>query len=214
MLHTDQQYWETVFERVKSSCETSGDTSWLQPYVPMWRGHQVRDVLEIGCGSGSDTRFLIDQGFAVTATDFAAHALELTGARAPEAQRMLHDTREPFPLPDESFDLIVASLSLHYFDRQTTAQIANDLKRLLRPRGLLLYRVNSKRDPRLQEERGLEIEPDFYAEDGVHRRYFDLESCRATFRGWEEIFLEEKTIPYYGGDKVLCEGLVRKIKAD
>lgn len=206
------EYWNHVFANVRDQeALHEPESHWLAPYIPLLLGHNVRRVLEIGCGSGTDTVYLTEQGFDVTASDFSANALALTRERLPDVSLLLHDTREPFPFGDGSFDLVLASLSLHYFDRETTARIANELSRLLRPRGLLLYRVNSVHDPNYQTGQIDLLEQDFLLQDGIRRRYFSIETCRETFHGWEEILLEEKTVDAYGKPKTLCEGLLRTI---
>lgn len=203
-------FWNDVFEGVRREGPSyEANTHWLVPYIPMMRGQNVTRVLEIGCGSGTDTKVLVDEGFEVTATDFSPTALHLVREHLPDVPLLLHDVREPFPFGNGSFDLILASLSLHYFDDLTTRRIARELKRLLRPRGLFLYRVNSTADATYGEGQWDLLEKDFFYQNGINRRYFSIDSCRSTFQGWEEIMLEEKTIDYFGKPKTLCEGLLR-----
>ena len=211
-MSPDLEYWNNVFAEVRQKPQPyQPETHWLTSYIPLMRGQNVQRVLEIGCGSGTDTQFLTEQGFHVTSTDFSTHALSIVRERLPDVSLLLQDTREPFPFGNGSFDLVLGSLSLHYFDRATTARIVRELGRLLRPRGLLLYRVNSVHDPNFQTGQSDLLEQDFLLQDGIRRHYFSIETCRETFQGWEEILLEEKTVDAYGKPKSLCEGLVRKI---
>lgn len=167
--------------------------------MELFRTAGVNQVLEVGCGFGTDTRFLLRAGFAVTATDISPAGLSIARSIAGEATFLLHDSQERFPLPDHSFDLIVASLSLHYFDAATTKQIVSDLYRLLRPKGLVLYRMNSQSDPRAGAP---SREQD--------RFYYTEAMCRTAFTGWESLALVELTVDYLGHPKTLWEGLVRK----
>jgi SAM-dependent methyltransferase len=205
-------FWNDVFEDVRREGSLyDANTHWLVPYVPMMRGQNVTRVLEIGCGSGSDTKVLVNEGFDVTATDFSTSALQLVREQLPDVPLLLHDVRDPFSFRDGSFDMVLASLSLHYFDDLTTRRIAREMKRLLRPRGLLLYRLNSTSDPTYGDGQWDLLEKDFFLQNGIRRRYFSLDSCRSTFQGWEEIVLEEKTVDCYGKPKSLCEGLLRHV---
>ncbi|HEU4962964.1 MAG TPA: class I SAM-dependent methyltransferase [Bacilli bacterium] len=213
-MASDLSFWNGVFERVqKEGVSDTQDDLWLTSYIPLLRGQKVERILEIGCGVGRDTLHLAEAGFEVTATDFSASALAMVREKLPDVSLLLHDTREPFPFVDGSFDLVLASLSLHYFDRSTTKLIVEEIKRLLRPRGLLLYRVNSINDHSFGAGQGDLLEPDFFLKDGIRRRYFSLDACRETFQGWDEFYLEEKTVDRYENQKVLCEGLVRKMEA-
>ena len=211
-MSPDIVYWNTVFAEVRQKQETyTPETHWLTSYIPLLRGQDVQCVLEIGCGTGTDTQFLTEQGFQMTATDYSTHALSMVRERLPDVSLLLQDTRDPFPFGNASFDLVLGSLSLHYFDRERTGQFVREIGRLLRPRGLLLYRVNSVHDPNFQTGQIDMLEQDLLLQDGIRRRYFSIETCRETFQGWEEILLEEKTVDAYGKPKTLCDGLLRKI---
>lgn len=212
-MPSDLEYWNRIFEKLRREGEgtASGAAAWLDAYLPLFAQNRVQRVLEVGCGSGQETEVLVQAGFHVTATDFSTSALTLVRDKLPEVDLLLHDTRDPFPFGNESYDVIVASLSLHYFDEATTATVVQELQRLLRHKGLLLYRVNSTSDANFTYGQGDLLEPNFFLQQGVRRRYFTLDTCRQTFRGWEEIYLEEKKVHTYGKVKALCEGLVRKV---
>lgn len=211
-MTSDLSFWNDTFERVRRLEQSvdNRDENWIATYVPLMRGQRVNRILEIGCGSGNDTVSLVQSGFEVTATDFSVNALSIVRDQLPDVPLLLHDTRDRFPFGDGSFDMIVAGLSLHYFDQDTTAKVVEEVKRLLRPRGLLLYRMNSVNDPECGTGQGDLLDPDYYLQNGVRRRYFSITSCRSTFKGWEELLLEEKPVHRYDKTKVLCEGLLRK----
>jgi SAM-dependent methyltransferase len=172
---------------------------WLEPYLAILQDEAVGNVLEVGCGAGADTRFLLRCGFAVTATDFSAEAIALASTNAGQASFLQHDSRERFPFADGSFDFILASLSLHYFDAPTSKAIVGDLARLLRPDGLLLYRLNSQRDGQASAP---SADPPRY--------YYSEAMCRELFADWETLRLTERTVEYMGRPKTLWEGLVCK----
>lgn len=73
-------------------------------------------VLEIGCGAGPLTQWLADHGATVTAMDVSPRMVQLARARLGDRARILvGDLAEPLSFAsDGSFDLVVASLVLHY----------------------------------------------------------------------------------------------------
>lgn len=194
------QCWQANLARLQRANEwpqAGGD--WLEPYRAPFQAAGVERVLEVGCGFGTDTRFLLRAGFSVTATDISPAGLSIAKSIAGQATFLLHDSQERFPLPDGSVDLVVASLSLHYFDATTTKRIVADLARVLSPKGLLVYRMNSQSDPRAQ------------APSREQDRYYYTEAmCCAAFADWERLALVERTVDYLGQPKTLWEGLVRK----
>lgn len=117
---------------------------WLAPWQAELQ--TLSTALDIGCGDGFETARLAAWGLQVTATDIAEQALARSAARTPQARHLLADARAMSDLADGSFDLVLAHLSLHYFDRRGTQQAFNELARVLRTGGLLLACVNADDD--------------------------------------------------------------------
>ena len=80
-------------------------------------------VLDLGCGTGNDTLYLTERGFDVIACDYSEVALEKINKEFCNVKTKLVDISKPLPFADNFFDLIIADLSLHYFDEQTTKKI-------------------------------------------------------------------------------------------
>jgi malonyl-CoA O-methyltransferase len=94
-------------------------------------------VIEIGCGTGKNTAWLVASGARVTAMDFAAEMLVRARARVTaEAVRFVeHDVVQPWPVDAGSADFVTCHLVLeHVADlRPVFAHAA----RALRPGGTL-----------------------------------------------------------------------------
>jgi SAM-dependent methyltransferase len=100
-----------------------------------------RDVLDVGCGSGTLTESLLDGGAAVTASDRSAAMVELARERLGDrAELGVVDLAEPLPYADAAFDDAVACLVLHYLE-DWSGPLA-ELRRVLRPGGRLVVVVN------------------------------------------------------------------------
>lgn len=92
-------------------------------------------VLEVGCGSGRLTEWLVDQGAEVVAFDVSPGMLSLARERLGDrAELHLADLCRPLAfVEDDGVDLAVASLVLHYL-RDWRAPLL-ELHRVLRPEG-------------------------------------------------------------------------------
>jgi ubiquinone/menaquinone biosynthesis C-methylase UbiE len=100
-----------------------------------------RRILDAGCGSGPLSAALRDRGAVVTGFDKSAGMLELARRRlGADADLRVADLGRPLPFPDGAFDLVVASLVLHYLE-DWTAPLA-ELRRVLRPGGRLIASVD------------------------------------------------------------------------
>jgi SAM-dependent methyltransferase len=96
-------------------------------------------VLDLGCGAGHYAAELLDRGAAAVVGVEGSDSL-LSAARArlgDRAELHQHDLEQPLTfLHDESFDLAVMALVYHHIDARE--QLLAELRRLLRPGGLLL----------------------------------------------------------------------------
>lgn len=99
-------------------------------------------VLELGSGSGTHTRVLLDTGAHVTATDISGSSLQLVleqfGAREPGGEGRLRTEQadmESLPFADSSFDIVACAGSLSYGD---VARVDHEVLRVLRPGGSLV----------------------------------------------------------------------------
>lgn len=189
------------------SSSVKPDDLWLERWLAVLRTlSPTHDVLELGCGSGRDTKYLVEQGFTVTATDIARDALKACAQKAPTAECLEVDVRRPLPFNDRSYHAVVASLCLHYFLREQTLAILGEIRRCLKQDGLLLSRFNSTNDVNFGAVGFREIEPNFYAVRGRSKRFFDRKTLQETFAdGWEIRSIEEMTILRYSRPKVVWE---------
>ena len=91
-------------------------------------------ALELGCGTGLNTEWLVQGGAEVTGFEFCEGMLAKARARLPAARLLRHDITRPFPLPDASFDLVVETLVLEHIGELTP--VFRETARVLRPGGL------------------------------------------------------------------------------
>jgi RimJ/RimL family protein N-acetyltransferase/ubiquinone/menaquinone biosynthesis C-methylase UbiE len=78
-----------------------------------------RDVIEIGCGTGRNTKWLAEQARSVIAMDFSEGMLRQAKARAlsPRVKFIQRDIRDGWPLEDASTDLVIAMLVLEHIEQ-------------------------------------------------------------------------------------------------
>jgi SAM-dependent methyltransferase len=149
--------------------------AWLDPFAAQLVACQ--SALDIGCGSGDDSRVLLDAGLNVTAFDLKFSNVQRAASRAIGASLLVADLRTGLPFLTGTLDLIVASLSLHYFNRATTERIVRDIHRVAKPGTTLLARVNVVGDSLSLWGVGIEHEPDvFEVEPGHIKRFFTEQS--------------------------------------
>lgn len=181
---------------------------WLDKWIPLLRQKSANGlVLELGCGDGQDTRELLNAGCKVIATDLSTGNLSATQLTVPHADVVQLNHGHPLPFASHSVDVIIASLSLHYFTWIVTMQVESELRRCLKAKGVLLARFNSTNDVNYGALSTDAIEPNLYRVGTRTKRFFDEANMRAFLRDWDIQFLEENTIDRYEKPKSVWEVL-------
>lgn len=171
---------------------------WLDQYAALIDACDT-PILDLGCGSGNDTLYLLRKGKQVYAVDQSENAIRNITKNFPEvAEAKVMNMLDGIDYPDNTFDIVIADLSLHYFDASTTHRILSDIRRILRPGGHLLVRVNSIKDVNHGAGSGEEVEYHLYRTDnGMFKRFFDEADIREIFSDFQIIFLEEQKMLRY-----------------
>jgi ubiquinone/menaquinone biosynthesis C-methylase UbiE len=102
-----------------------------------------RDVLEIGCGTGLNTRYLAEHCRCVVALDFSAGMLEQARANVSASNVLFveNDLSQRWSVDDSSIDLIVCALVLEHIE--DLRHIFSEVRRVLRPGGeFLIYELH------------------------------------------------------------------------
>jgi SAM-dependent methyltransferase len=185
----------------------SADDAWLVRWLPLLRAQTgERCVLELGCGEGRDTAVLHGAGLRVVALDRSSAALAKARRAVPGATFIESDLRAPLPIEPGEVGAVVASLSLHYFDWQTTRELVDRIRACLAPERPLLCRVNSLRDVHHGATGHPSIEPGYFRVGDQTKRFFERADLLTLFAdGWHITVLEEQTIDRYQRPKVVWE---------
>jgi SAM-dependent methyltransferase len=105
----------------------------LQALLPPVAGLRVLDA---GCGGGRTSAWLAEQGARVIGIDVSPELLRLARERVPSGSFSLADLGEPLPFEDGSFDVVVASLVMHYL--RDWVPPLRELRRVLRADGVVV----------------------------------------------------------------------------
>ncbi|WP_369251442.1 class I SAM-dependent methyltransferase [Streptomyces sp. R41] len=180
-----------------------------QPSAPavhaaaVFRAVGATDVLELGAGHGRDALYFAREGFTVRATDFSPVGLEqLRGSArdqgvAGRVTTVVHDVREPLPLPDDSVDAVFAHMLLCM--ALSTGEIhaaVGEIRRVLRPGGVFVYTVRHTGDAHYGA--GTSHGDDIYEHGGFAVHFFPRDLVEALADGWslEEVHaFEEGDLP-------------------
>jgi Methyltransferase domain. len=152
----------------------------------------------------------VKKGIYPVACDFALEALKKINILCPEVKTKCFDMSKGLPFEDGKVDIVVADLSLHYFNWKTTKNIVGNISRVLVPNGILLGRVNSINDFNYGAMTGRKLGKNYFYIDGCKKRFFQREEIINLFKGWNIVNLYETSTDKYNEEKMIWEFEIHK----
>ena len=191
-----KEYWNQWYEKDTSDSITYDN--WLDDFDEYIKNCET-PIIDLGCGSGNDTKWLIEKEKEVIPCDYSIKAIEKMKLNFPKIDRLeCFDMKDGLPFENNFTDIVIADLSLHYFSEEDTKNILNEIKRVLRKEGILILRVNSMNDVNYGAGEGEEIERHFYrTQAGMYKRFFDREDIEYFFERWKSIYINEEQMTRY-----------------
>ena len=202
-----KDYWDKTHKTYSVGKITHDN--WLDDYKHVLDNCKT-EVLDLGCGVGNDTLYLTERGFKVIACDYSDVALKHLKEQLKSVETKWLDISTPLPFKDTTFDLVIADLSLHYFNEKTTIAIMKEIKRILKPNGHLLARVNSITDKNFGAGNGQKIEENYYFVEGYNKRFFSIEDAKKFFSYIGKTKIKEADMLRYREPKKVIEVDVEK----
>lgn len=97
--------------------------------------HSENQVLDLCCGSGQSTQFLVKSSQNVTGLDASPLSLRRAQQNVPEAV-YVEAFAENMPFRDNLFDVVHTSVALHEMQPEQLRKIINEVYRVLKPGGV------------------------------------------------------------------------------
>lgn len=156
-------------------------------------------LLELGAGIGQDSIYFASLGYQVVSSDIEIDSL--SSRILQQSEEIIDrvtiekiDLNNRLPFDDDSFDIVYAHLSLHYFDKRATQQIFSEIARVLRPGGIIAFLSNSTSDP--EYGTGVFLEDDYYLIGKAKKRYMCIESVSEFTKQFQPLLLDDQGETY------------------
>ena len=205
-----QQAWNqeySIAQGIPTSTRTtpSSAVKRLLEYIKKHRLETGKKTIDLGCGIGRNTLYLVEQGYRVTAVDFAESALEKfhhTLEKSPYSDRVTLkqiDLAKPLPFADDSFDIAIDIVTTMSLTPQEIVGLEAELRRIMRPDGLFLTYVLSDDDGFLAATAPSQTTTTI-KKTGITDNYFSEKRLRELYKHWHvlELAKVEKIDFFYG----------------
>lgn len=209
---SDKKYWNENYYKNLSDLEKDFlKDIWLTKYEGIILSIKNKKAVDLGCGLGQDSKWMMDHGFDVISCDFSESALNKLKEIIPNANIMNLDITESLPFETDSVGLVNANLSLHYFDMEKTKEIFDNIYRILEAGGMLVGRMNSDKNNYFNDN-CIELEKNFYYDQVNlhHKRLFNQEQFDMLTPKWKIIVLKEDETIRKGRKKYTWEFILQK----
>ena len=154
----EQQAYDRWHEEI---AEGEGEDNSGSPWHQMAKAHlqdiQGKKTLEIGCGRGGFSKYLLEQGAQLTAADFSNSAVNFTRRLlrdAPACETLVADI-QAIPFSDDHFDVVVSLETLEHVPDPDKGLA--ELVRVVRPGGKIVITT-----------------PNYFGLQGLYRHYREL----------------------------------------
>jgi SAM-dependent methyltransferase len=170
------------------------------------KNKKLRTILDLGCGGGRDSQYFSKKGFNVVAVDVSVSKQQQEKLKNNDIRFIKSDIRN-LKIKKDSFDIIYAHLSLHYFNDKTTINILDNLYKILRPGGYIFIKCKSIDDPLFGK--GNRIEENFYV-FGHRRHFFSKEYMLERLKDFKIIKISKSNSFKHPGEASFIEAFARK----
>ncbi|MEM1168989.1 MAG: class I SAM-dependent methyltransferase [Cyanobacteria bacterium P01_H01_bin.35] len=115
-----------------------GETNFRQLALQGLNINQNTEVLDLCCGSGQATNFLVQHSQNVTGLDASPLSINRAKKNVPSA-KYVEAFAEDMPFSNNQFDLVHTSAALHEMNYEQLRQIMQEIYRVLKPGGIFTF---------------------------------------------------------------------------
>lgn len=192
MTYADSAFWNRSY---RERDDTVRVDRWTEPFLTWIEERSARRILDLGCGVGNETVTLLRKGYDVVGLDYSSEAIAMARSKSGEPDRFLvADMAKPLPFQSGRFDAVMSNVAAHMFSDAITRAILLEVERILTPRGLFLFNLNSVEDRPIRAKAMpvvRELEENYILErSGQTMHFFSREYILQLLSGWENLLLE------------------------
>ena len=153
-----------------------------------------------------------ENGFDVSAIDIATKSIEKLKDIFGKKANIYCKNIKNMDFENNSFDIIYAHLTLHYFTNEETTNIFNKIYNLLKMNGIFFVKCKSNKDKLCNDSQGIKIAENIYFR-GHFRHFFTLDYLKSILNKFSIIEIgEEENIKYHGIDSSFVYAIAQKQK--
>jgi SAM-dependent methyltransferase len=132
-------------------------------------------ILDVGCGSGNKSKYLVKNGFDVTGIDFSEEMIKLAKEQVPTGKFFVKDIKQPLDF-ENIFDGVFAQAVLLHIPKNEIIGVLKNITAPLKPKGYFYTTVKELKPNSSDEE--IVKENDYGYDYERFFSYFTLEELK------------------------------------
>jgi len=120
--------------------------------LPTFKRHNIKNVLDLGCGAGRHCAYLAKKGFDVIGVDVSKSALRMANKWVRKERlknvAFMRGTMTNIPFRNRHFDAVISISVIHHAVKKDIMKTIVEVHRILKKNGVFLANLTSMKDPR------------------------------------------------------------------
>lgn len=138
--HDVQELYDRIADKYqKNRSKADNDYIELPAMMDLLGSVKGKRVLDLGCGLGGHSKILIKNGAHVTAIDASQKMIKFAKLKCKNRGEFLVGNFEKVVFPKHSFDLVMASYSIHYI--KNIRSLFKKISHWLKPNGKIVFSI-------------------------------------------------------------------------
>ena len=201
-----EDYWKLKWKEIKNNVPNN----FARRSFSCIANKEYKKLLDLGCGDGRDSVYFSRKGLKVTAVDFSESGIENLRKKVIENNlniKTICSDIQNINFGNNSFDVIYAHLSLHYFDDKTTTDVFSRLYDILKPNGRIFIKCKSVEDYLFGK--GEKVGENMYIKKHI-RHFFDKSYMTDKLSMFKIIRVRKSSSKYYEYKSSFIEAIATK----
>lgn len=129
-----------------------GDTWWIKGTDKYLSYFKLKtSILDVGCGAGEKSKYLIKEGFEVTGIDFSEEMIKLAKEQVPAGKFFVKDIKQPLDFAN-TFDGVFAHAVLLHIPKNEIINVLKNITAPLKSKGYFYAAVKELKQSGKDEE--------------------------------------------------------------
>ena len=162
--------------------------------VKLFKKHNIKRVLDLGCGSGRHTVYLIKRNFDVYGIDISEAGIRIAKdwlkKKGLKANFKTGSIYKRLPYKENFFDAVISVQTIHHARIKNIRKVIKEIERVLKPNGFIFITVAASIPRRVKRWKHKIIEPHTTIpvegrEKGLIHYFFNKELLRKEFKNFK-----------------------------